>query len=281
MTRFRTFRKKNGGWYAILRYIPIISATMVMLMLIFLIFNYRRMLGIRDDDYQYLLSSSLNATTANTATIINTPPTFVNNPFCNSIKPALSSGAPPNRTMIHAFVSNSGHFPFLHNVLLSMIHAKKDNNVSWKPLILSIGDGVCNMIYNVTELRNYGVVCVPYLDRLFHQLQRDEPESVIQISEKLMGNTTSKDSNSSRFHNIDQTFYGWGDVEHKFLINSKLFALRDILNCGVDAFITDTDIGFKGDPRPYFDIKGANGDIIAQDDTNDAYELSLNSGFMY
>ena len=137
------------------------------------------------------------------------------------------------------------------------------------------------MIYNVTELRNYGVVCVPYLDRLFHQLQRDEPESVIQISEKLMGNTTSKDSNSSRFHNIDQTFYGWGDVEHKFLINSKLFALRDILNCGVDAFITDTDIGFKGDPRPYFDIKGANGDVIAQNDTNDNYKLSLNSGFMY
>ena len=137
------------------------------------------------------------------------------------------------------------------------------------------------MIYNVTELRNYGVVCVPYLDRLFHQLQRDEPESVIQISEKLMGNTTSKDSNSSRFHNIDQTFYGWGDVEHKFLINSKLFALRDILNCGVDAFITDTDIGFKGDPRPYFDVKGANGDVIAQNDTNDNYKLSLNSGFMY
>jgi len=80
---------------------------------------------------------------------------------------------------------------------------------------------------------------------------------------------------------VDTTFYGWGSVEHKFLINSKLYALRDVLECGADAFITDTDIGFRQDPRPYFAISGPRGDIIAQNDTNDNYQLSLNSGFMY
>ena len=48
-----------------------------------------------------------------------------------------------------------------------------------------------------------------------------------------------------------------------------------------DAFITDTDIGFRTDPRPYFAIDGPEGDVIAQNDTNNAYQLSLNSGFMY
>lgn len=97
-----------------------------------------------------------------------------------------------------------------------------------------------------------------------------------------LANTTAEEhSNSTRFSDIDNTFFGWGSVEHKFLINSKLYALRDILDCGADAFITDTDIGFRQDPRPSFAIHGPEGDIIAQNDTNNAYQLRLNSGFMY
>lgn len=196
--------------------------------------------------------------------------------FCKSLDGAVSQGT-QGRPMIHAFVSNSGHFPFLHNVLLSMIR----NGMAWTPLVLSIGEGVCPMLANVTELRGH-VLCVPYLERLFHQLQRDEPESVDQIQKKLMPHNNTSHSNShNRFHGIDNTFFGWGGIEHKFLINSKLYALRDILECGADAFITDTDIAFRKDPRPFFAISGPEGDIIAQDDTSKAYELSINSGFMY
>lgn len=210
--------------------------------------------------------------------------TLVDTPFCNSLEEALAIGSTKGRTMIHAFVSNSGHFPFLHNVLLSMIR----NNLSWKPLVLSIGTGVCSMLANVTELHGH-YVCVPYLERLFHQLQRDEPESVEQIDSKLLlipsqqhENGTKSNNHSARFQEIDNMFQEWGSVEHKFLINSKLYALRDILSCGADAFITDTDIAFRKDPRPYFAIAGAKGDIVAQNDTNaENYQLSINSGFMY
>lgn len=205
-------------------------------------------------------------------------------PFCNSIKGALAQG-PTNRTMIHTFVSNSGHLPFLHNVLLSMIR----NQIKWKPLVLAMGEGVCPMLANIIELRDQ-YLCVPYLDRHLEQLERDEPKSVTQIL--VEGNfkkpnnvsdttTPGKDENATKFHMIDNRFYGWGSVEHKFLINVKLYALRDILTCGADAFISDTDIGFRKDPRPYFNIPGQRGDIIAQNDTTTQYVLSLNSGFMY
>ena len=64
----------------------------------------------------------------------------------------LARGSSANRTMIHAFVSNSGHFPFLHNVLLTMIH---NIELPWTPLVLSLGEGVCPMLANVTELQGH------------------------------------------------------------------------------------------------------------------------------
>eukprot|EP00585_Thalassiosira_rotula_P020158 CAMPEP_0196203228 /NCGR_PEP_ID=MMETSP0912-20130531/5764_1 /TAXON_ID=49265 /ORGANISM="Thalassiosira rotula, Strain GSO102" /LENGTH=250 /DNA_ID=CAMNT_0041477297 /DNA_START=34 /DNA_END=783 /DNA_ORIENTATION=- len=160
------------------------------------------------------------------------------------------------------------------------------NGMPWTPLVLSIGKNVCPMLANTSELNGY-VLCVPYLERLLEQLQRDEPESVKQIHTSLQKNTASSlhngnnNNNSSGFQTVDTTFHRWGSVEHKFLINSKLYALRDVLECGADAFITDTDIGFNKDPRPFFAISGPKGDVIAQNDTNKHYELSLNSGFMY
>jgi len=133
-----------------------------------------------------------------------------------------------------------------------------------------------------------------YLERHLEQLQRDEPESMKQIQDFIREDTavsslqagndksSNNNSNSSEFQTIDTSFYGWGAVAHKFLINSKLYALRDVLECGADAFITDTDIGFRKDPRPFFAISGPKGDIIAQNDTNPmVYELNINSGFMY
>ncbi|KAL7492556.1 hypothetical protein ACHAWT_001673 [Skeletonema menzelii] len=214
--------------------------------------------------------------------------TLADNPFCNSLKGALSHG-PENRTMIHTFVSNAGHFPFLHNALLSM----RRNGMHWTPLVLSMGEQLCTMLANMSELGG-NVICVPYLERHLEQLQRDEPESMKQIQDFIREDTavsslqagndksSNNNSNSSEFQTIDTSFYGWGAVAHKFLINSKLYALRDVLECGADAFITDTDIGFRKDPRPFFAISGPKGDIIAQNDTNPTvYELNINSGFMY
>ncbi len=200
-------------------------------------------------------------------------------PFCNSIQGARANG-PTNRTMIQTFVSNSGHLPFLHNALLSM----RESKLPWKPLVLAIGTDLCPMITNLTSQNIMdSVICVPYLDRLLNQLQRDEPQSLEQIQTAL---TEHNDTSQSSFHRIEQILksaFGWGSgVEYKFLINAKLYALRDVMECGSDVFITDTDIGFRQDPRPYFDVDGEEGDIIGQNDTNsEMYKLNLNSGFMY
>ena len=208
--------------------------------------------------------------------------------WCESLRRATAPG-PYGRTLVHAFVSNSGHLPFLRNALLSVRRA----GLPWRPLVLALGGGVCPALEEEERdqsLSRDDFVCLPYLDRLVDQLARDEPESMEQIRPYLVTPTAAKGSNSrnssstgnaAKFGTIDNTFYGWGSVEHKFLINAKLYALRDILRCGVDAFLTDTDVAFRGDPRPHFAVPGPRGDVVAQNDTNDNYELSLNSGFMH
>jgi len=45
--------------------------------------------------------------------------TLADTPFCNSLEKALATGSTNDRTMIHAFVSTSGHFPFLHTMCYS------------------------------------------------------------------------------------------------------------------------------------------------------------------
>lgn len=113
-------------------------------------------------------------------------------------------------------------------------------------------------------------------------------DDITTESELITAPKNDSDPDDSDHHHdrlfgaLDKTFFGWGSKKHKFLINSKLYALLDILECGADAFITDTDIGFRKDPRGYFDVAGPSGDIIAQNDTNlENYELDINSGFMY
>ena len=197
--------------------------------------------------------------------------------FCDSMRGGMAPGSAADRVMVHVLVSNSGHFPFLHNIILSVIRSGLD----WRPVVLAIGSNVCPMIENQTELVGKAV-CVPYLERLLRQLARDEPESMQQIKKENVV-ADHGDNVTKIFETIDSTFYGWGGVEHKFLINAKLYALRDVLNCGFDAFLTDTDVGFRRDPRPYFDVgDGPEGDVLAQNDTNpSSYPLNINSGFMY
>jgi hypothetical protein len=171
-----------------------------------------------------------------------------------------------------------------------MQHAT-DNNVNWTPVVLGIGSGVCPLIHNATTttLANMHIICVPYLHRLLYQLARDEPESIVQI-EKENAVQNHNGNITKIYDSIDSTFYGWGAIEHKFLINAKLYAIRDVLSCGYDVFVTDTDVAFRKDPRPYFTTPSAttttNEEIViqvyAQNDTNpSSYPLDINSGFMY
>jgi Nucleotide-diphospho-sugar transferase len=224
---------------------------------------------------------------------------------------------PRRRKMVHAFVSNSGHIAFLQNVLLSM----KENNIPWTPVVFAMDEGVCESLaasndrmnripnsfhdqqqHHQQQQQQQVAVCILYLDRHLQQLARDEPESIEQIEDEMKKRTTpwpiqkskrketvtysrtttTNYTNNTRYETmIGKNFFGWGSVEHKFLINVKMYVLRDILNCNVDAFVTDTDMAFRDDPRPYFEIDGPKGDVVAQNDTNDYYKLSLNSGLMY
>lgn len=226
--------------------------------------------------------------------------------FCDSIRKGMTFGSNSDRVMIHVLVSNAGHYPFLHNILLSMIRGK----LHWKPVIFAIGGNLCPLIEEDELLRD-NAICVPYLGRLLYQLTRDEPESMVQIRDEakvVSDNNDHHNDNANMTNNmarimdvVDNTFYGWGAVEHKFLINAKLYALRDVLHCGYDAFVTDTDVGFRSDPRPFLgdgggdrievDNGGFDGDVaavadawdvVAQNDTNpSSYPLNINSGFMY
>lgn len=213
--------------------------------------------------------------------------------LCASIQNASTKGSSQSQhRMIHVLVSNAGHFNFLHNVLLSMQHATA-HDVNWTPLVLlGIGPGVCPLLYNTTTLTKK-VICVPYLHRLLHQLARDEPESIVQI-EKENAVQNHNGNITKIYESIDTTFYGWGAIEHKFLINAKLYAIRDVLYCGYDVFVTDTDVAFRKDPRPYFTTHTSTSSaaatnsnekmiqVYAQNDTNPtSYPLDINSGFMY
>ena len=135
-------------------------------------------------------------------------------PFCEALP--VSSG-PQGRKFVHVFVSNAGHFPFLHNVLLSMVNA----SLSWRPVVFAVGTGVCPMLRDLADvkLKDYAV-CYPYLGRLLHQLRRDEPKSFEQLQPLLAkSNTTSSnetiEETIARFDKVDSTFYGWGSTEHK------------------------------------------------------------------
>jgi hypothetical protein len=183
--------------------------------------------------------------------------------FCQKIHQAQDFLKPvnePRRKMAHAFVANSGHMALLRNSLVSI----QQLPTPWKSFVFALDAKLCpNLHQQSPELK---VGCIEYGPRLLEQMERDEPESYRDYLEKSAQETTLNETAS------------WGSSMHKVLINSKLYGLRDVLNCGLDIFLTDVDVVFLKDPRPYL----VGEDIIAQDDTNpNNYKLNMNSGFMY
>ena len=163
--------------------------------------------------------------------------------------------------MVHAFVANSGHMPLLLNSLKS-IHRLP---TPWKSLVFALDTKICSDLRQLSS--KIDISCIPYAPRMLQQMKQDEPIFYQECINKT-GQEISLHESAS-----------WGSDMHKVLINSKLYALRDSLNCGLDVFLTDVDVAFLKDPRPYFD---GGEDIIAQNDTNPVnYKLNINSGFMY
>jgi hypothetical protein len=159
---------------------------------------------------------------------------------------------------VHAFVCNSGHMPLLLNSIASI----QRQGQPWVPLVLGLDHEVCPFL----TAANVTVACVPYAQRVLDQMQTDEPESYQEYL-RVDAKTIIHQSAS------------WGSPLHKILINAKLFALRDILHCHLDAFVSDTDIFFMNNPWPYF--WNDPNPVVAQNDTNEGFSLNMNSGFMF
>jgi Nucleotide-diphospho-sugar transferase len=187
----------------------------------------------------------------------------VTSTFCQIIHQAQDFFEPvnePKRRMVHAFVANSGHMPLLRNSLVSIQRLP----TPWKSLVFALDAELCPDLHHQSpELK---VACIDYSPLLLKQMERDEPDSYKEYIEK---SAIEKSLNESAM---------WGSAMHKVMINAKLYGLRDVLQCGIDTFLTDADIVFLKDPRPFF----VGEDIIAQNDTNpDHNQLNMNSGFMY
>jgi Nucleotide-diphospho-sugar transferase len=183
--------------------------------------------------------------------------------FCQKIHQAQDFFDPvkeARRKMANVFVANSGHMALLRNSLVSIQRLP----TPWKSVVFALDAMLCPDLHQQSpELK---VVCFNYGPRLLEQMERDEPKSYHEYLEKSAQETTLNETAT------------WGSGMHKVLINAKLYGLRDVLHCGLDAFLTDADIVYLKDPRPYF----VGEDIIAQNDTNPAQnQLNMNSGFMY
>ena len=185
--------------------------------------------------------------------------------FCQEIYEAEEFLEPPNelrRKMVHVFVANSGHLPLLRNSLVSIRRLP----TRWKSIVFALDDKLCpDLRQQSPEL---SPICIYYAPRLLQQMKRDEPEFY-----RAHMNKTGEEVS------LHETAV-WATEMHTVLINSKLYGRREILNCGLDVFLTDADIVFLKDPRPYF----VGEDIIAQHDHRPEHKKplrTLNSGFMF
>jgi hypothetical protein len=183
--------------------------------------------------------------------------------FCQQVYQAQEFLEPvnePRRKMAHVFVANSGHLPLLRNSLVSI----QQLPTPWTSLVFAVDAKLCPDLHQQSPTLK--VECIDYSQRLLQQMERDEPVFYNAYLNKSAKELTLNETAT------------WNSEMHKVLINSKLYGLRDILHCGLDVFLTDVDIVFLKDPRPYF----AGEDIIAQNDNNiQNYKLNMNSGFMY
>ncbi|CAB9525924.1 Inherit from opiNOG: Nucleotide-diphospho-sugar transferase [Seminavis robusta] len=207
--------------------------------------------------------------------------------FCPALQKAVlrhDATTGTRRMAVHAFVCNSGHLPLLLNSLISiqrLVSSAVVHDVVWMPIIvLAMNEDLCPQLWqrlhkqqgsNNKNLRNI-LLCIPEYDKkILEEMQTDANQTYQEYLSifKQSKNMTLTDTAS------------WGTESHKTLINAKLFALRDILHCGIDTFLTDVDVVFLKDPWPYLEQQEQDHDIVGQNDTNPTYKLNLNSGFMY
>jgi len=219
------------------------------------------MVGLRQMTVTEMLRGSFGTTTStNTADADN-------DAFCALLKSGSRAGPLPTHRSVHVVIANNGTLPLLKNMLCSMSRLQLFSMV-----VLALDDYTCPALALVTPAPDWAVICISYTSRYFSLLNQHEPLALAQLEDVGMTEQPLHHSAS------------WGQTTHKTLINAKLYAALDTLKCGLGAFVTDVDIVFVQDPIPVFgQILSANRslEMLFQDDTNDFYDLSLNSGFFY
>lgn len=185
--------------------------------------------------------------------------------FCHDIS-AVARLGPRDTPTVHAVVVNRGNVMLLANLLCSMSRIDIQHIV-----FLAMDEFVCPALEQ-KGLIDSTHVCIFYLDRLVAQMRLAEPKSVEQLDEERQ---TVDISNAS----------DWGSVIHKLIITAKLYVLRDVLECGYGAFVTDVDVAFFHDPllafSKIFSNSSSNLTMVYQDERNPTSILSLNTGFFF
>lgn len=177
---------------------------------------------------------------------------------------------------VHVVIANRGQILLLENMLCSM------RRVGMRSLaVLAMDAETCPYLLARGFLADARVTCVEYLCRMIELMKMLEPRSYsdFQAHVDKFSNRSKQETPSLR------SAAKIGTYDHKFLVNAKLYAAMDVLNCGVGAFVTDVDVVFLKDPFPEFRSlfqKKQSLTMIFQDERNfNSVELSLNTGFFY
>ena len=129
--------------------------------------------------------------------------------------------------MVRVFVVNSGHLPLLRNALISI----QSLPIPWKSVVFALDGELCPSLHQQSpELKAF---YLDYAPRMLLQMQRDEPHF---YSVYVTKNGREVNTNETRGADIQD-----------LLINANLYGLQEILNCGLDIFLTEADTAFLED----------------------------------
>eukprot|EP00040_Diaphanoeca_grandis_P003509 m.25096 g.25096 ORF g.25096 m.25096 type:complete len:437 (-) comp14875_c0_seq1:223-1533(-) len=168
-------------------------------------------------------------------------------------------------TTVHVLVANEGVIPLLHNLICSMRRLNID-----KFVVLGMDNKTCASLASLGLIRPPNSQCFEYRDRMIELMKLHEPETFKQEA-KVLENITEFKAAAN-----------WATAPHKIMINTKLYAALDVLQCNFGIFLTDADVVFLEDPfEPFAKVLRENPTVetIFQDDTTNQFDLSLNSGF--
>lgn len=187
--------------------------------------------------------------------------------FAKAIYPAAVGGFQPSQRIdpdflpshnpplgIHVAVSNMASVHLLENLICS----KRRVGLSGL-LVMALDNSTCPHLNRTGLLDDPKVVCLFFFHRMVQQIRLMKPEMIehkdAPLRDLLDGIPTGAKFNSPN---------------HALMINTKLFAMRDVVNAGFGIFLTDVDVVLLADPRLTFRKvfnKHKQVTMIFQDDT--------------